>query len=73
MGSVPVVVLQPIINLTLSGNNGSATLKSGIGGKSKVEAGFKALGKGLETSYDGPSTEQARTFSCQAPSSCTAN
>ena len=69
----PSLEAKPFINLTLSGNNGSATLKSGISGKSKVEAGFKVLGKGLETSYDGPSIEQARTFSCQAPSSCTAN
>ncbi|GIW33291.1 hypothetical protein [Meiothermus sp.] len=69
----PSLEAKPFINLTLSGNNGSATLKSGINGSSKVEAGFKVLGKGLETSYNGPSIEQARTFSCQAPSTCTAN
>lgn len=69
----PSLEAKPFINLTLSGNNGSAVLKTGINGKSKVEAGFKVLGKGLETSYDGPSIEQARTFSCQAPSTCTAN
>jgi hypothetical protein len=33
----------------------------------------KVLERGLETSYDGPSIEQARTFSCQATSACTAN
>lgn len=69
----PSLEAKPFINLTLNGNNGSAGLKTGINGKSKVEAGFKVLGKGLETSYDGPSIEQARTFSCQAPSTCTAN
>jgi hypothetical protein len=69
----PSLEAKPFINLTLNGNNGSAALKTGINGKSKVEAGFKVLGKGLETSYDGPSIEQARTFSCQAPSTCTAN
>lgn len=69
----PSLEAKPFINLTLSGNNGSAALKTGINGKSKVEAGFKVLGKGLETSYDGPSIEQARSFSCQAPSTCTAN
>lgn len=69
----PSLEAKPFINLNLSGNNGAATLKSGINGSSKVEAGFKVLGKGLETSYDGPSIEQARTFSCQAPSTCTAN
>jgi hypothetical protein len=71
--AVPSLEAKPFINLTLSGNNGSAALKTGINGKSKVEAGFKVLGKGLETSYDGPSIEQARSFSCQAPSTCTAN
>ncbi len=69
----PSLEAKPFINLTLNGNNGSAALKTGINGKSKVEAGFKVLGKGLETSYDGPSIEQARTFSCQAPNKCTAN
>lgn len=69
----PSLEAKPFINLTLNGNNGSAALKTGINGKSKVEAGFKVLGKGLETSYDGPSIEQARTFSCQATSDCTAN
>ncbi len=69
----PSLEAKPFINLTLSGNNGAATLKSGINGSSKVEAGFKVLGKGLETAYNGPSIEQARTFSCQAPSTCTAN
>jgi len=69
----PSLEAKPFINLTLNGNNGSADLKTGINGKSKVEAGFKVLGKGLETSYDGPSIEQARTFSCQAPTNCTAN
>ncbi len=69
----PSLEAKPFINLTLNGNNGMAALKTGINGKSKVEAGFKVLGKGLETSYDGPSIEQARTFSCQAPSTCTAN
>jgi len=69
----PSLEAKPFINLTLNGNNGSAALKTGINGKSKVEAGFKVLGKGLETSYDGPSIEQARSFSCQAPSTCTAN
>ncbi|MGK0617714.1 hypothetical protein [Meiothermus cerbereus] len=69
----PSLEAKPFINLTLNGNNGTAALKTGINGKSKVEAGFKVLGKGLETSYDGPSIEQARSFSCQAPSTCTAN
>ncbi len=69
----PSLEARPFINLTLNGNNGTAGLKTGINGQSKVEAGFKVLGKGLETSYDGPSIEQARTFSCQAPSTCTAN
>lgn len=69
----PSLEAKPFINLTLNGNDGTAGLKTGINGKSKVEAGFKVLGKGLETSYDGPSIEQARTFSCQAPSTCTAN
>lgn len=69
----PSLETKPFINLTLSGNNGSADLKTGINGKSKVEAGFKVLGKGLETSYDGLSIEEARTFKCQAPSTCTAN
>jgi len=69
----PSLEAKPFINLTLNGNNGSAALKTGINGKSKVEAGFKVLGKGLETSYDGPSIEQARTFSCQARTNCTAN
>lgn len=69
----PSLETKPFINLTLNGNNGTAGLKTGINGQSKVEAGFKVLGKGLETSYNGPSIEQARTFSCQAPSTCTAN
>jgi len=69
----PSLEAKPFINLTLNGNNGTAALKTGINGKSKVEAGFKVLGKGLETSYDGPSIEQVRSFSCQAPSTCKAN
>jgi hypothetical protein len=69
----PNLEARPFINLTLSGNSGAATLKSGINGGSKVEAGFKVLGKGLETAYNGPTFEEARTFSCQAPSTCTAN
>lgn len=69
----PSLEAKPFINLTLNGNDGTAGLKTGINGQSKVEAGFKVLGKGLETSYNGPSIEQARIFSCQAPSTCTAN
>lgn len=69
----PSLEAKPFINLTLNGNNGSAGLKSGINGKSRVEAGFRVLGRGLETSYDGPQIEQARTFSCQTPNTCTAN
>lgn len=69
----PSLVAKPFINLNLNGNSGSAGLKTGINGQSKVSAGFKVLGKGLETSYNGPSIEQARIFSCQAPSTCTAN
>ncbi len=69
----PSLEARPFINLTLNGNNGTAGLKTGINGKSRVAAGFKVLGKGLETSYDGPSLEEARTFSCQAPSTCTTN
>ncbi|WP_036270521.1 hypothetical protein [Meiothermus rufus] len=69
----PSLEARPFINLTLNGNSGTAGLKTGINGKSRVAAGFKVLGKGLETSYDGPSLEEARTFSCQAPSTCTAN
>ncbi|MCX7602112.1 MAG: hypothetical protein N2Z75_09270 [Meiothermus sp.] len=69
----PSLEAKPFINLTLSGNSGQATLKSGIRGNSKVEAGFKVLGKGLETEYKVADLEQARTFTCQAPSTCTAN
>ncbi|MCS7058109.1 MAG: hypothetical protein NZ849_05565 [Meiothermus sp.] len=69
----PSLEAKPFINLTLSGNSGAATLKSGISGSSKVEAGFKVLGKGLETAYNGPTFEEARTFSCQAPNTCTTN
>ncbi|MDX2004868.1 MAG: hypothetical protein SFU83_06270 [Meiothermus sp.] len=70
----PSLEAKPFINLNLNGNNGSAGLKSGIQGNSKVEAGFNVLGKGLETSYAGPSVEEARNFTCAASTdSCTAN
>lgn len=70
----PSLEAKPFINLNLNGNNGSAALKSGIQGSSKVEAGFNVLGKGLETSYAGPSVEEARNFTCAASTdSCTAN
>ncbi|WP_299431935.1 hypothetical protein [uncultured Meiothermus sp.] len=69
----PSLEAKPFIALTLNGNNGSAGLETGINGRSRVEAGFRVLGRGLETSYDGPTIKQARSFSCQAPSTCTAN
>jgi hypothetical protein len=70
----PSLEAKPFINLALNGNNGSAALKSGIKGDSKVEAGFKVLGKGLETSYAGPSVEEAKNFTCAAATdSCTPN
>ncbi|RDI95115.1 hypothetical protein DV704_08560 [Meiothermus sp. QL-1] len=67
----PSLEARPFISLSLNGS--SANLKSGILGKSQVEAGFRVLGRGLETRYEGPSLEEARTFSCQAPSTCSVN
>jgi hypothetical protein len=69
----PSLEAKPFMNLTLNAANPTASLKSGINGSSKVEAGFKVLGKGLETAYAGPAVEKAKSFSCQAPSTCTAN
>lgn len=68
----PSLEAKPYVNLALNAVNPTATLKGGLTGTGKVQAGFKVLGKGLETEYTFPNEIKAeQSYSCsQATSSC---
>lgn len=67
----PSLEAKPFVSLNL--NPSDVALKGGLSASGKVEAGFKVLGKGMETAYAFPKTLDAtQSYTCSG-SKCTAN
>lgn len=69
----PSLEAKPFANLSISANTPTqASLAGGLSGTGALKAGFKVLGKGLDTQYALPTVSSSQTFTCSS-SGCSAN
>lgn len=69
----PSLEAKPFANLTINaGNPTLASVTGGLSGTGALKAGFKVLGKGMDTEYALPAVENKQNFTCST-SGCTAN